>query len=106
MDEKGFLMGTALRCHVICRRSRGSPKLIQDGSRDWVTVIETISGNGRVLSPMIINKGQGHYMGWYAYLKKKDRVVFGVSPTGWSNEKLALQWLQQVFDKETKDMYV
>jgi len=45
-------------------------------------------------------------MGWYAYLKKKDRVVFGVSPTGWSNEKLALQWLQQVFDKETKDMYV
>lgn len=91
---------------MICRRSRRSPKLIQDGSRDWVTVIETISGDGRVLSPMIINKGRAHYMGWYAYLKKKDRAVFGVSLTGWSNEKLALQWLQDVFDKETKDMYV
>ena len=45
-------------------------------------------------------------MGWYAYLKKKDQAVFGGYLTGWSNEKLALQWLQEVFDKETKDMYV
>ena len=58
MDEKGFRMGTVLRCHVICRRSWRSPKLIQDGSRDWVTVIEAISGDGRVLSPMMINKGE------------------------------------------------
>ena len=43
-------------------------------------------------------------MGWYAYLKKKDNAVFGVSPTGWSNEKLGMQWLQEVFDKATKDM--
>jgi len=43
-------------------------------------------------------------MGWYAYLKKKDQGVFGVSVTGWSNERLALQGLEQVFDMETKQM--
>jgi len=90
MDEKGFLMGTTMRCHVICRRSGWDPKLVHDGSRDWVTVIETISRDGRILSPMVINKGQAHYMGWYTYLKTKDRAVIGVSPTGWSNEKLGM----------------
>ena len=106
MDEKGFLMGTAMRCKVICRSARRTPKLTQDGSRDWVTVIEAISGDGHALPPMVINKGTAHYMGWYAYLKKKDKAVFGVSPTGWSNEKLGLRWLSEVFDTETKDMYV
>jgi len=75
-------MGTTLRCHVIYRLSQQSPRLIQDGSPDLVTVIETISGHRRVLSSMIINKGCGHYMGWYAYLKKKDWAVFGVWLTG------------------------
>lgn len=104
MDEKGFLMGMAMCCMVICQSVRCTPKLTQNGSRDWVTMIETIGGDGRVVSPVIINKGTAHYMGWYAYLKKKDQAVFGVSPTGWSNEMLGLRWLAEVFDMETKDM--
>lgn len=32
--------------------------------------------------------------------------MFGVSLTGWSIEKLRLELLQEVFDKETKEMYV
>jgi len=104
MEEKGFLMGTAMRYKVICRSVRRTPKLTQDGSRDWVTVIEAISGDGRALPPMVINKGTAHYMGSYAYLKKKHKAVFGVSPTGWSNEKLGLRWLSEVFDTETKNM--
>ena len=75
--------------------------MTQDGSREWVTVIETISGDGKILWPMIINKGQAHYMGSYAKLKKKDMATFGVSEKGWSNEKLGLRWLQEVFNFET-----
>jgi len=71
MDEKGFMMGVALRCKVICKKDGRSPKLTQDGSREWVTVIKTISGDGRVLRHMIINKGKAHYMGWYRSRKKK-----------------------------------
>lgn len=75
---------------------------MQDGLREWVTVIETVSGDGRVLRPMIINKGKAHYMGWYAKLKKHDLATFGVSEKGWSNEALGL-WLKEVFDRETRE---
>ena len=101
MDEKGFLIGVALRCKVICKRGPRSVKLTQDGSREWVTVIETIAGDVGVLRSMIINKGQAHYMGWYAKLQKQDLATFGVSEKGWSNEALGLRWLKEIFDIET-----
>jgi len=106
MDEKGFLMGVPLRYKVICSRSRHSPRLTMDGSRDWVTVIETISGAGGALTSFIINKGTAHYSSGYAGLKKSDRALFGVSEKGWSNEKLALRWLSEIFEVETRDRYV
>jgi len=65
-------MGVPLCCKVICSRSRCSPWLTMDRSRDWVTVIETISRDGRALTPFIINKGTAQYSGWYAGLKKGD----------------------------------
>ena len=102
MDEKGFMMGVALHCKVICKKGPRSVKLTQDGSREWLTVIEAISGDGRVLRPMIINKGKAHYMGWYAKLKLQDAATFGVSEKGWSNEELGLRWLKEIFDIETR----
>lgn len=98
MDEKGFMMGVAKRCKVICKKRRRNPRLTHDGSRVWVTVIEAISGDGRTLPPMIINKGDGHYMGWYAALKDSDKAVFGYSPKGWSDQKLGFEWLVKDFE--------
>jgi hypothetical protein len=103
MDEKGFMMGVALRCKVICKKGPRGGKLTQDGSQEWVTVIEAVSRDGQVLRPMIINKGKAHYMGWYAKLTKKDLATFGVSEKGWSNEALGLRWLKEVFDEETQE---
>ena len=104
MDEKGFSIGVALRCKVICQRHRRIAHLTQDGSRDWVTVIEAVGGDGRVLQPMIINKGAAHYMGWYANLRKGDSATFSYSEKGWSNEYLGLKWLQENFEKDTAEM--
>jgi len=63
MDEKGFMMGVALRCKVICRKDHSFPTLTQDSSQEWVMVIETVSGDTQVLSSMIINKGKAYYLG-------------------------------------------
>jgi len=106
MGEKGFMMGVALRCKVICKQGWRSPKLTQDGIREWVTVVETVSGDERVLRPMIINKGTAHYMGWYAGLKKKDLASFGISEKGWNTEKTGLIWLKDTFDVETRERLV
>lgn len=102
MDEKGFMMGVANRCKVICKRGRRNPRLTQDGSREWVTVIEGVSAAGIALPPMVINKGEAHYKGWYAKLQEKDEATFGFSPKGWSDRELGLKWLVENFQKYTE----
>ena len=96
-------MGVALGCKVICKKGPRLAKLTQDSSREWVTVIEAISGDGRVLRPMIINKGKAHYIGWYAKLKNEDLASFRVSEKGSSNEALGLRWLKELSDVETRE---
>jgi len=96
------MIGGALRCKVLCRKSPRAGSLTKNGSLEGVTVIEAVSGDGRVLQPMIINKGKAHYIEWSTKLKKKDLATFGVSDKGWSNEALGLQWLKEVFDAETR----
>ena len=56
-----------------------------------------------MLRPMMINKGQAHYMSWYAKLQRKNGATFGVLEKGWSNEGLGLRRLKEIFDKETPE---
>ena len=56
MDEKRFRQGEFDRAKLICqRRERGMTAT--DGTRELITVMEAISGDGAVLSPLIIYKG-------------------------------------------------
>ena len=89
MDDKGFGQGIADRAKVICRRlPRGmSGKVAIDGNRELITVVETISGDGYILPPLVIYKGAAHYMGWYQHLNPEDcdNWKFTYSKTGWNN---------------------
>jgi hypothetical protein len=76
MDEKGFLLGHALKVRVICHRGRKNPHYMADGYRAMVTVIECISADGRVISPGYINMGSGHLLGWHAVVHDKERATF------------------------------
>ena len=81
MYEKGFLMGLAAKAKVICRRGQQNPQVTHDGKREPVTVIETISPCGGLLAPLIVNKGTGHYIGWYRSLTNKEQdYQFSYSP--------------------------
>ena len=106
MDEKGFLLGIALKVKVICQRNRRSPRYTQDGNREIVTVIECVSAAGKVLPPMYIYKGSAHLMGWHAGVKREEAATFAWSPKGWTDRELGLEWLERNFEKYTKDMYV
>jgi hypothetical protein len=104
MDEKGFMLGQALKVKVICRKGRKNPRYSQDGNREMVTVIETISADGRVLPPMYIYKGSAHLMGWHAAVQAKDEATFAWSPKGWTDRELGLEWVEKNFDKYSRDM--
>jgi hypothetical protein len=63
MDEKGFLLGQALKVKVLCWRGGRNRWYTQDGYREMVTVTECISADGRVIPPMYIYKGGKHLLG-------------------------------------------
>jgi hypothetical protein len=103
LDEKGFLMGLAARARVICRSSTKHVNVTQDGNRESVTVIETVSADGTVLPPFVIFKGKSHSIGWYRFVKKEDNTVFAVSDKGWTDQELGLEYLVKTFDTYLKN---
>ena len=59
MDEKDFLLGYNNRAKFIARHRQWAPMETQDGSREWITVVECTSAGQFTLPPMIIYKGKG-----------------------------------------------
>jgi len=107
MDEKGFLLGQALKVKVICRRGRKNPHYTQDGNRKIVTVtIECIAADGRVIPPMYLYKGGKHLLGWHAGVQDKEQATFAWSTKGWTDNVLGLEWVEQNFEKYTIKMFV
>jgi len=39
---------------------------MQEGKRDWVTVIEVVAGTGKVLAPLVIHSSTAHLMGHHS----------------------------------------
>jgi len=69
------------------------------------TVIEFISADGRVIPSFYIYKGTSHALGWHTHVKVNDEATtFAVSPKGWTDNELGLEWLKRNFEKFTKDI--
>ena len=65
MDGKGFHLGMSNRAKFIVRRGRGPPRETENGSREWITVVETCCANNAMLPPMVIYHDKGLYRGWF-----------------------------------------
>ena len=68
MDEKGFILGVSNRSKFVCKAGRRPPRVTQDGTRELITAIATVSAAQFILPPMVIYKGAGHYRSWYTEL--------------------------------------
>jgi len=99
-DEKGFLLGVSSKEQVLCRSNRKNPRVRQEGSRELITLIQSISAAGMMIPPFIIYKGGAQYMGWHDY-EENGEAVFALSSTGWSNDYLGLRWLKEHFYTNT-----
>jgi hypothetical protein len=109
MDEKGFLLGILTRSkRVFSRRLYEEGKVkehIQDGSREWITLLACICADGSHLEPAIIYQSASGSIqdSWLQAFDPDDhRVRFASSPSGWTNNELGLAWLKQVFEPATK----
>lgn len=101
MDETGIQLGQATGAKVIVPARCKYQFVTQDGNRENVTVVECIGASGTVLPPLVIFKGTYHQWGWYDNSVPQDWVI-GISPKGWTDETLSLEWLQRIFDIQTE----
>lgn len=109
MDEKGFLLGVCSRSKRVFSRPLWDKKKvsasIQDGNRNWITVIGCVCADGSWVDPVIIYQGKsGLRDSWLRDLEVGRHQLFCCStPSGWSNNDIGLAWLEQVFDRKTKE---
>ncbi|KAF7572858.1 hypothetical protein PtrM4_077630 [Pyrenophora tritici-repentis] len=86
---------------VTALERRGRPKSVQQGNREWTTVIQGINATGWPIPPFIIFKGHYHLSAWYKEDSLPYNWVIVVSENGWTTNELGLQWLKH-FDEHTK----
>ena len=80
-DETGFTMGIGNRVQVVTASERRSEPIgVQQGDREWVTLIAAINAMGWAVAPYLIFKAKNHDVSWYPDLKPQWRI--GVSGNG------------------------
>jgi hypothetical protein len=101
-DESGFMMGMISTGAVVTgSERRGRPKTVQQGNREWTTVILGINATGWSIPPFIIFQGKNHLSAWYKEETLPRDWVIAVSENSWTTNELGLQWLKH-FDEHTK----
>jgi hypothetical protein len=109
MDEKGFMIGVTTRSKRVFSRRQWERKevraALQDGSREWITLLATVCADGTALPPAIIYQSDNSTLqaAWVAEVDtEKHKCFVSSSPSGWTNDELGLAWLEQVFERCTK----
>ena len=92
MDEKG--------CRLAC--PAGEDVVVPVGIKEMyvgvpenrlsVTVVESISADGKAIPPLVIVPGRNIMMSWFSEQMTGAEVI-SVSPSGYTNEGICMQWL-------------
>ena len=100
-DETGFRIGCAKPAKVITRHPNRRNVIPSSENRKWVSVVETINGDGAAqVPPMVILPGEMHLQAWHCNTMPGTWLM-GVSETGYSNDDLALAWIKH-FSRYTR----
>ena len=76
--------------------------MYQDGTHEFVTVIEGVSANGTALKPTIILKAEEFIAKWFQKFRGvPEDILFGRSYNGWTNEEMAMEYLKRNFGMES-----
>ena len=97
MDEKGFMIGVLGRQKRVFSKQlwqRGKVKeALQDGSREWITILASVCADGTTLPPSIIfAAASGSIQSpWVALINANDHDVFvTATESRWTNNEVGL----------------
>jgi hypothetical protein len=78
-DEPGFMAGVISIGDVVTgSERRGRPKKVQQGDREWTSIIQGINAKGWAIPPFIIFAGKHHFSAWYNEPSKPDDWIINV----------------------------
>lgn len=95
--EGGKVIGDSLTSRAYKQTSKATT---------WVSVIESVTAEGRRLTPVVVFTGASLQGQWYPDYFRQQPVIrhwkYDYSPTGFSNERIALKWLNEIYLPETR----
>jgi hypothetical protein len=101
MDETGVMLSMLGTVKVLVGKNDMRDYRGARVKRTMVTAIECISGDGRYLDPMIIWPAATHRSNWTTF--PTPGWQYACSDTGYTDSYISLQWLQRIFDPETRE---
>src|ERR1700761_759439 len=103
MDETGLMQGMGANGLVLGMAEKKKTYKKDDGRREWTTIIECISANGRHLHPLVIFKGKDVQQQWFPDegIEAFKDWKFESSAKGWTDNDIAVRWLMTVFIPQT-----
>ena len=101
MDETGVMLSVLGTVKVLVGKGDMRDYRGARAKRTLVTAVECISGDGRYLDPMIIWPATTHRSNWTTF--PTPGWQYACSDTGYTDSYISLQWLQRIFDPETRE---
>ena len=103
-NETDFVMSMVTTAKVITQIEKHShSNLVQSENQKWVTAIEIINASGWVLSLIIIFASKIYCTAWFKNTEISSDWTIAVSDNNWMNNQLDFNWLQSMFESNTKD---
>lgn len=101
MDEKGYAMEMIGKARVIVSKHERVAYMMQDGSRESVTLLECVAMDGDMIGVQFIFKGKLKTEEWARHLKSKDMDI-EVSDSGWTDNEIGLKWFKKIFEPQSR----
>jgi hypothetical protein len=105
IDEHGLREGESRAGKVLGTSLTPRSYVTSSDATAWVTVIECGTAEGVRLPPCVILQGEDLQGQWYGAnwdIKKEfPGWEFDTSPSGWSNARIALKWLKEIYIPRT-----
>jgi hypothetical protein len=101
MDETGIALGICTNTRVLGDARRKKAYIKSPENREWVSIIESISADGRKLRCLTIFKGKALQTSWFPSESAPD-WLYTTSENGWTSNDIGIKWLESIFIPDTQ----
>lgn len=100
VDETGMQLGETKGGTVAGTVMNSMSERIQSDCSTWASVIESVSADGRRLTPCVVFTGEN--LQGQCFPAVFPDWKYATSPSGWSNSDIFVRWFMKVFIPETQ----